>query len=185
MWCKKISDKLNFLFIFTDQQRVDHLSCYNDNIILKTPNIDRIANEGIKFTNFYCNNPICMPNRSTIFTGQFPSVHGVTTNGRNLPDNTKTFVDILSDSGLYYTASFGKIHLNYFGEHSGKFQNPNKSREMVRVKNYPKLTKISPYFGIEEVKLISGHGIFCGHPDYINWVKKKYKIIYHYQDLLG
>jgi arylsulfatase A-like enzyme len=142
-------------------------------MVLKTPNIDRIANEGIKFTNFYCNNPICMPNRSTIFTGQYPSVHGVTTNGRNLPQNTRTFVDILLESGLYHTASFGKIHLNYFGEYSGNYKSPIKSQEFVRVKNYPKLTKVIPYFGLEEVKLISGHGTFCGHPDYINWVKKK------------
>jgi len=169
----KISEKLNFLFIFTDQQRTDHLSCYNNKMVLKTPNIDRISNEGIKFTNFYCNNPICMPNRSTIFTGQYPSVHGVTTNGRNLPEKTRTFVDVFLESGLYHTASFGKIHLNYFGEYSGKFQNPNKSQEFVRVKNYPKLTNLTPYFGLEEVKLISGHGTFCGHPDYINWVKRK------------
>jgi len=142
-------------------------------MVLKTPNIDRIANEGIRFTNFYCNNPICMPNRSTIFTGQYPSVHGVTTNGRNLPENTKTFVDILLESGIYHTASFGKIHLNYFGEYSGKFQNPDKSQEFIRAKYYPKLTNHTPYFGLEEVKLISGHGTFCGHPDYINWVKRK------------
>ncbi|MFW9879144.1 MAG: sulfatase-like hydrolase/transferase, partial [Candidatus Thorarchaeota archaeon] len=168
-----ISDKLNFLFIFTDQQRTDHLSCYNNSMVLKTPSIDRIASEGIRFTNFYCNNPICMPNRSTIFTGQYPSVHGVTTNGRNLPERTRTFINILLESGLYYTASFGKIHLNYFGEYSGIFRNPIKSQEFVRAKNYPKLTHLSPYFGLEEIKLISGHGNFCGHPDYIKWVRRK------------
>jgi arylsulfatase A-like enzyme len=116
-----------------------------------------------------------MPNRSTIFTGQYPSVHGVTTNGRNLPRNTKTFVDILLESGLYHTASFGKIHLNYFGAHSGEFSNPLESQEYAQAKNYPSMNNILPYFGIEEVKLISGHGTFCGHPDYINWVKSKIK----------
>ena len=53
-----ISERMNVLFIITDQQRADHLSCYNDKIVLKTPNIDKIAREGIRFTNFYCNNPI-------------------------------------------------------------------------------------------------------------------------------
>ena len=172
---QKISDKLNFLFIFTDQQRADHLSCYNNNMVLKTPHIDSIAKEGIKFTNFYCNNPICMPNRSTIFTGQYPSVHGVTTNGRNLPQETKTFVNILLESGLYHTASFGKIHLNYFGAPSGRYKTPIESQEYAQSKNYPKLSNYSPYFGLEEVKLVSGHGTFCGHPDYINWVKSKIK----------
>ena len=65
-----MSEKLNFLFIITDQQKKDHLSCYNENMVLETSNIDKFAQEGIKFTNFYCNNPICMPNRSTIFTDQ-------------------------------------------------------------------------------------------------------------------
>jgi arylsulfatase A-like enzyme len=142
-------------------------------MVLKTPNIDSIAEEGIRFTNFYCNNPICMPNRSTIFTGQYPSVHGVTTNGRNLPKDTKTFVNILLESGFYHTASFGKIHLNYFGAHSGEYETPIESQEYAQAKNYPNLSKYSPYFGLEEVKLISGHGTFCGHPDYINWVKSK------------
>ena len=145
-------------------------------MVLKTPNIDSIAKEGIKFTNFYCNNPICMPNRSTIFTGQYPSVHGVTTNGRNLPKETKTFVNILLESGLYHTASFGKIHLNYFGSPSGEFNAPIESQEYAQAKNYPNLSNNYPYFGLEEVKLVSGHGTFCGHPDYINWVKSKIKV---------
>ena len=168
-----ISQKLNFLFIMTDQQRLDHLSCYNNDMVLKTPHIDRIANEGIKFTNFYCNNPICMPNRSTIFTGQYPSVHGVTTNGRNLPHYSNTFVDLLLTSGNYHTASFGKIHLNYFGANSGRFQNPINSEEFAHPRQYRDLTNYTPYYGLDEVKLISGHGPLCGHPDYINWVKKK------------
>ena len=169
----EIKKKLNFLFIITDQQRFDHLSCYNNKIVLKTPNIDRIAKEGVKFTNFYCNNPICMPNRSTIYTGQYPSVHGVTTNGRNLPQGTNTFVDILLESGAYYTASFGKIHLNYFGAPSGQFRSAVESQEFVQHRDYPKLTNYSPYFGLEDVKIVSGHGPLCGHPDYLNWVKKK------------
>ena len=121
---------MNFLFIITDQQRKDHLSCYNENMILETSNIDKLAQEGIKFTNFYCNNPICMPNRSTIFTGQYPSVHGVTTNGRNLLQGTRTFIDILRENG-YYTASFGKIHLNYFGATSKKFTSELQSQEFA------------------------------------------------------
>ena len=165
---------MNFLFIITDQQRQDHLSCYNDNMVLKTPHIDSIAEDGVKFTNFYCNNPICMPNRSTIYTGQYPSVHGVISNGRNLPQDTRTFVDILRESG-YHTASFGKIHLNYFGIPHDKFPDVKESQEFSLAKDYPKLTTHSPYFGLEEVKIVSGHGYICGHPDYLNWVISKVK----------
>jgi len=166
---------MNFLFIFTDQQRKDHISCYNDNMVLKTPNIDSIASEGIKFTNFFCNNPICMPNRSTIFTGQYPSVHGVTTNGRNLPQGTRTFVDILRENG-YHTANFGKIHLNYFGVTSEQFNAELTSQEFAIPKLYKKLSNYIPYFGIEEIKIISGHGNLLGHPDYLNWVASKIKL---------
>ena len=179
-----MSEKLNFLFIFTDQQRKDHLSCYNENMVLKTPNIDKIAKEGIRFTNFYCNNPICMPNRSTIFTGQYPSVHGVTTNGRNLPQGTRTFVDILRENG-YHTANFGKIHLNYFGATKERFDEKLESQEFAYPKYYKKLTNHIPYFGLEEIKLVSGHGILCGHPDFLNWVVSKVKLDENLQLKLG
>lgn len=171
-----IAEKHNILFMICDQQRFDHLSCYNGGSIeLKTPNIDKIGKKGVRFTNFYCNNPICMPNRSTIFTGQYPSIHGVTTNGRNLPAGTETFAEILRRNG-YYTASFGKIHLNYFGAPYGeKYNNPTKSQEFVYEKDYNKLTSRSPYFGLEETKIISGHGTFLGHPDYEEWMKEKIK----------
>jgi len=115
-----------------------------------------------------------MPNRSTIYTGQYPSVHGVISNGRNLPQDTRTFVDILRESG-YQTASFGKIHLNYFGIPHDKFPDVIESQEFTLAKDYPKLTDHSPYFGLEDVKLVSGHGYICGHPDYLNWVISKVK----------
>lgn len=169
-----ISNNYNILFMICDQQRYDHLSCYNDgSIALKTPNIDKIGESGVKFTNFYCNNPICMPNRSTIFTGQYPSIHGVTTNGRNLPAGTETFAEILRTNG-YHTASFGKIHLNYFGAPYGeRYSSPSESQEFVYEKDYDKLTNRSPYFGLEETKIISGHGTFLGHPNYQAWMKEK------------
>ena len=135
---------MNFLFIFTDQQRADHLSCYNSNMALKTPNIDSIGKNGIVFSRFYCNNPICMPNRSTVFTGQYPSIHGVTTNGRNLPQGTRTFVDILLESGVYHTASFGKIHLNYFGFPILKFNNLGESQEYSQHRDFSILMSKSP-----------------------------------------
>ncbi|TXT67439.1 MAG: putative Arylsulfatase [Promethearchaeota archaeon] len=171
-----MKEKYNILLIICDQQRRDHLSCYNGgNIPLKTPNIDSIGEKGIRFTNFYCNNPICMPNRSTIFTGQYPSIHGVTTNGRNLSEGTETFAEILRRNG-YHTASFGKIHLNYFGAPYGeKYNNPTRSQEFVYEKDYKNLTHRSPYFGLEETKIISGHGTFLGHPDYKKWMIEKLK----------
>ena len=85
---------MNVLFIITDQQRADHLSCAG-NPDLKTPNLDRFASESVRFTNAYCTNPMCMPNRSTIFTGKYPSIHGVRCNGINLNPEIPTFPESL------------------------------------------------------------------------------------------
>ena len=101
--------KPNFLFIMTDQQRADHLGCYG-NKILKTPNIDNIAKNGVTFDEFYVANSTCMPNRASLITGRMPSVNGVLTNGQNLPIQSNTFVHLLRQGG-YRTALFGKCHL--------------------------------------------------------------------------
>ncbi len=58
-----MSKRMNVLFIMTDQQRADHLGCAG-NPVLKTPNIDSIAREGVRFENAYVTNPMCMPNRA-------------------------------------------------------------------------------------------------------------------------
>ena len=71
----------NFLFIITDQHRADHLGCYG-NPIVKTPNIDRLAQAATRFDNFYVATPICMPNRATFMTGRMPSLHGARLNRR-------------------------------------------------------------------------------------------------------
>ena len=99
----------NILFIMTDQHRADHLGCYG-NKILKTPNIDSIAANGVTFDRFYVANPTCMPNRATLITGRMPSNNGVLSNGQPLPIDSNTFVHILRQGG-YKTALFGKSHL--------------------------------------------------------------------------
>ena len=58
----------NVLCFVTDQQRHDHLGCAG-NPILQTPNIDRLAHSGMRFDRCYVNNPVCMPSRSTMWTG--------------------------------------------------------------------------------------------------------------------
>ena len=77
---KMTKNRPNFLFIMTDQQRADHLSCAGNNV-LKTPNIDSLANRGKRFDRFYVNSGICQTNRATIMTGQSVTQHGVRVNG--------------------------------------------------------------------------------------------------------
>ncbi|TXT63324.1 MAG: Sulfatase [Promethearchaeota archaeon] len=164
-----MSAKTNVLFFITDQQRVDHLSCYG-NQVLRTPNIDRIAEDGIRFTNYYCNTPICMPNRANFFTGSYPSVHGTRSNGINLNPNEKTIADSLREKG-YHTVSIGKTHFNFF---SHPFTRKVSSLEDIArwmAGNIPKPFP-TPYYGFEEVLLTVGHGdVMGGH--YFEWLKEQ------------
>jgi len=87
-----MSEKMNVLFMITDAYRADHTSCAG-NRVLKTPNLARLAKEGVRFTNHFCTNPICMPNRATMTTGVYPNVHGVRSNGMK-PRNYRLWEDI-------------------------------------------------------------------------------------------
>ena len=99
----------NFIFINTDQQRFDTLGCYGSPVA-KTPNIDRLADEGVRFANCYTTNPVCMPARASYFTGQYPSHHGVWQNGVPLSQHAELIHHRLRDAG-YHAALIGKIHL--------------------------------------------------------------------------
>ena len=66
----------NIVFILTDNQGAWQLGCYG-NPDFRTPNIDRMAREGVRFTQAYANNAVCSPTRATYLTGLTPSQHGV------------------------------------------------------------------------------------------------------------
>ena len=96
----------NILFIMCDQLRWDYLSCYG-NLQLHTPNIDLLAQHGVRFANAYCQAPLCGPSRASFYTGRYLSSHGVMAN----PDTTRidemTLGDYLRPLG-YRTALVGK-----------------------------------------------------------------------------
>ena len=71
--------KPNLLFILTDQQRQDGVGCYGKKGII-TPNLDRLASDGMRFDRAYAAQPVCAPNRGTIFSGLYPHNHGVLEN---------------------------------------------------------------------------------------------------------
>ena len=101
--------KPNFLFIITDQHRADYLGCAG-HPVLKTPHIDALAAGGTRFDQFYVATPVCMPNRASLLTGRYPSVHGLRQNGEYLTYRANTFADVLSANG-YRTAAIGKSHV--------------------------------------------------------------------------
>ncbi len=169
-----MSEKMNILFIITDAHRADHLSCYG-NKILKTPNIDELAKDGVRFTNCFCNNPICMPNRATMITGLYPNVHGVRSNGINLNEDIPTITKTLQKRG-WHTAAIGKIHHQFW---LAPFKHKYKSAENLdswtsfKGENYPVRENFPlPYYGYDEVELISGNGTVCaGH--YTEWLEER------------
>ena len=79
----------NILLIMTDQQFADAISCTMGRQYIDTPNIDSLAASGILFTKAYCANPLCVPNRTSIFTGRYPHEHGKQTNSTKAIDAKK------------------------------------------------------------------------------------------------
>ncbi len=100
------------LFVTTDQQRYDALGC-NGGTIARTPVIDRLAAQGIRYERAVPQSVVCMPSRSTMITGQYPSTHGVWMNGVPLPLDAPSVASTLHDVG-YRTALIGKPHFEPF-----------------------------------------------------------------------
>lgn len=101
----------NIVFILVDDLRYDAFSCMG-HPVAKTPNIDRIANEGALFKNFFVTLPLCAPSRGSFLTGQYAHRHGVIDNANHneLSHKLVTFPKLLHDVG-YETAYIGKLHM--------------------------------------------------------------------------
>jgi arylsulfatase A-like enzyme len=78
--------------------------------VIQTPNLDKLAFEGVYFSRFYHVFPICVPSRATLLTGKVPQSNGILSEGGQLPLNQSIISKILKDSG-YETGIFGKCHL--------------------------------------------------------------------------
>ena len=104
-----MTTKPNILFFFTDQQRYDTVGCYGQKLNV-TPNLDRLAKEGIKFEYAFTCQPVCGPARSCLQTGRYATDTGCYTNGRALDVNMDTIAKQLKRAG-YETAYVGKWHL--------------------------------------------------------------------------
>lgn len=100
------------LFVTTDQQRYDTLGC-NGGALARTPVVDGLAAQGIRFERVHPQSVVCMPSRSTILTGQHPTTHGVWMNGVPLPLDAPSVADVLHRAG-YRTALVGKAHFEPF-----------------------------------------------------------------------
>src|ERR1051325_4128034 len=99
----------NVLFILTDDQRWDCMSCAG-HPFLKTPNIDRIANEGVRFANAFVTTSLCSPSRASFLSGLYAHTHGVVNNFTDYPQDLPSYPRRLQSAG-YRTAYIGKWHM--------------------------------------------------------------------------
>ena len=96
----------NIIFMMTDDHTTQAMSCYGGRL-LQTPNMDRIANEGIRMDNCYAVNALSGPSRACILTGKFSHINGFTDNASTFDGNQQTFPKLLQSAG-YQTSIIGK-----------------------------------------------------------------------------
>lgn len=103
-------ERPNIILVISDQFRWDCIGAAGVNPLNLTPNLDDMARRGTMFASAFCNQPVCAPARASMFTGQYPSKHGVWRNGIGLPESAATLAGTLGQAG-YSANDIGKWHL--------------------------------------------------------------------------
>lgn len=153
----------NILLILTDQQRKDSLGCYG-NTVTATPNLDLLAQNGVRYERNYVANQICMPNRLSLMTGENIRSHGLWTNGLLLEER-RTLAHHLAEQG-YDTASIGKIHFTPYGGEAGNIESHGFWQAHPEALDWH-----GPYWGFDHVELSLGHTSTAAH--YGEWFRRK------------
>ncbi|MEM7127535.1 MAG: sulfatase-like hydrolase/transferase [Chloroflexota bacterium] len=104
------SNRPNILWICSDQQRFDTLGCYGNDFV-HTPNIDKLAENGVLFEYCYSQSPVCTPSRASFLTGRYPRTTRCRANGQSIPEDEVLVTRLLSDAG-YVCGLSGKLHLS-------------------------------------------------------------------------
>ena len=147
--------KPNFLFITTDQQRWDEVGIHNP--ILRTPHMDRLANEGMRFDRAYPTNAICMPARASMITGRSQRGHQVFNHDVNLSEAIPVLGDGLRPAG-YTTALIGKAHFRTSDLEDALPDHPPAGSQTADVGLWH-----GPYYGFDYVEVQTGHSYPAGH----------------------
>ncbi|TDN90419.1 putative sulfatase [Salegentibacter sp. 24] len=152
----------NIIFIMTDDHAAQAISAYGHpvSMLAPTPNIDRIAKNGVKFNNNFCTNSICGPSRAVILTGKHSHINGFRMNGETFDGSQPTLPKYLKKVG-YQTALIGKWHLHgtpkgfdywHILEDQGNYYNPDfiNGKDTTRIEGYA--TDIITEMGLDWLK---------------------------------
>jgi len=172
----------NVLLITSDQQHWNTLGRHLPEI--RTPNLDRLAAQGIDCRRAYCPNPTCTPSRASILTGQYPSAHGAWSLGTKLPENVPTVSGLFSQAG-YRTGLIGKAHLQPLAS----------TKAYLSIECHPTVRDLEfwrgfhgPFYGFDHVELARNHGdeAHVGQ-HYALWMEEKGAVDWrrHFQSRLG
>lgn len=172
----------NVLLITSDQQHWNTLGRHLPEI--QTPNLDRLAAQGIDCRRAYCPNPTCTPSRASIITGQYPSAHGAWSLGTKLPEDVPTVGGLFSKAG-YLTGLIGKAH----------FQPLASTDAFPSLECHPTVRNLDfwrefngPFYGFDHVELARNHGdeAHAGQ-HYALWMEEKGAADWHshFQNQLG
>ena len=158
----KVQQKPNIILIFTDQHRLSGVGCYGDTPC-QTPNIDRLARDGVRFETAYTVCPVCSPARATIMTGLYPHSHGICSNVHNLGSS----VHELSDRPELLSRRLQKA--GYQCGYSGKWHLGTDSAVAFHAENRPSLPKDVGFQG----QNFPGHGGGgFNYPEYKDYLSK-------------
>lgn len=141
----------SILIQYTDQQRWDALHCARNDLI-RTPNLDALAQKGVLFRNAFVNCPVCMPSRMSMLSGRYPASLGIACNGIEMPGEIPCLHNVLKPYG-YHTANIGKLH---FKNHASMFRDHREPH---------------PTYGFDT--LIHSDEPGCYDDAYIKWVERQ------------
>ncbi len=156
------------LFVTTDQQRYDTIGCNGGNVA-RTPVIDALAAQGIRYERAVPQSVVCMPSRSTMLTGQYPTTHGVWMNGVPLPVDAPSVAEELQRSG-YRTALIGKAHFQPYLDPFARFAENTLAGSGAETVQSPWADgTVGPHRGFEHLEFAT-HGA-AGMLHYAQWLR--------------